>query len=565
MKALLAGIFGAYADKREIQAVLAQPQLYDDYRQMEDIWIDYVADLGDGWDSTYAIAWLLAQRTLSLDLPDRDIKLPRGRILVMGGDQVYPAATREAYRDRMVGPYRSALPCLSQGESPHLFTIPGNHDWYDGLTSFSRLFCQGRWIGGWRTRQSRSYFAIKLPHNWWLWGVDIQLESDIDKPQLDYFEWVAQHHMRHGDRVILCTAIPSWLSAGSDVDPDSSSQETGPHHNLTYLVERYIHEYGGHVHLTLAGDLHHYCHYQDASGHRHKITSGGGGAFLHGTHGLPETLDLKEGGAQIPYGQTATFPSVTDSRRMVIQNFLFPVRNLPFVLFLGGFYLLIAWIIRSASKKHDQTFMEAIQNAPFNPDGIGAVLKQLYLVAAYSPATVVFFLILFVGCIAFCDPKPERRRWVRKTTRVAVGLTHGLLHASVSIGLMWGFAHLNLSRLGLGVDDFRHIVLFSAGMLILGGSFGALIMGVYLFLTNLALGFHQDTAFSSIQIQDYKNFLRLHIDKTGLTVYPVGIRKVPRTWTFMAQAVAGEPWFEPPGGRIEAHLIEEPLRIKPPS
>jgi hypothetical protein len=29
----------------------------------------------------------------------------------------------------------------------------------------------------------------------------------------------------------------------------------------------------------------------------------------------------------------------------------------------------------------------------------------------------------------------------------------------------------------------------------------------------------------------YKNFLRLHVDRTGLTVYPIGVR-LPTGWTF---------------------------------
>merc|ERR1712110_430800 len=52
----------------------------------------------------------------------------------------------------------------------------------------------------------------------------------------------------------------------------------------------------------------------------------------------------------------------------------------------------------------------------------------------------------------------------------------------------------------------------------------------YLTLMSL-LGRHLDEAFSSLRIEDYKNFLRLHIDKTGtLTMYAVGIDKVPKDW-----------------------------------
>ena len=49
--------------------------------------------------------------------------------------------------------------------------MPGNHDWYDGLKAFRRLFCTGRSIGAWRTRQERSYFACRLTHGWWLLAV----------------------------------------------------------------------------------------------------------------------------------------------------------------------------------------------------------------------------------------------------------------------------------------------------------------------------------------------------------------------------------------------------------
>ena len=36
--------------------------------------------------------------------------LPRGDVLLMGGDQVYPVANGDGYENRMKGPYRAALP-----------------------------------------------------------------------------------------------------------------------------------------------------------------------------------------------------------------------------------------------------------------------------------------------------------------------------------------------------------------------------------------------------------------------------------------------------------------------
>jgi hypothetical protein len=91
----------------------------------------------------------------------------------MGGDQVYPVPKATEYGNRLIGPYRAAMPCTA-AETPELFAIPGSHDWYDGLLNFTNVFCRGRSIGAWQTSQTRSYFALKLPHRWWLWGVDMQ-------------------------------------------------------------------------------------------------------------------------------------------------------------------------------------------------------------------------------------------------------------------------------------------------------------------------------------------------------------------------------------------------------
>ena len=71
IRTLVAGVFGTYADRRDIQAALhlgrANPDQVDaDYSQREELWIDYLADTGDGWNSTYSMAYLLAQPQLNL-------------------------------------------------------------------------------------------------------------------------------------------------------------------------------------------------------------------------------------------------------------------------------------------------------------------------------------------------------------------------------------------------------------------------------------------------------------------------------------------------------------------
>ena len=334
VKALLGTLFGSYLDRREVEAALLQGDLAaegtrHDYSDRSEIWIDYVADLGDGWDSTYTIALLLARARLRVG----DADIPRGELLVMGGDQVYPTATVADYQAKLKDPYRSALPWLAEEQRPHVYAIPGNHDWYDGLTAFLKVFCQQRSIGAWLTRQSRSYFAIKLPHRWWLWAVDIQLETDIDKPQIDYFDYFARA-LEPGDRLILCTPTSSWIDAGDDAAAARAEQRS--HQNLNFLEDR-IRKRGASIVVNLSGDLHHYSHYVRRETDRHKFTAGGGGAYLYGTNDIPTQLHLYEGrDSKEEYRQVAAYPDPPTSRRLRFGALGFFYKNVAFSAFLGA-------------------------------------------------------------------------------------------------------------------------------------------------------------------------------------------------------------------------------------
>jgi hypothetical protein len=159
-------------------------------------------------------------------------------LLILGGDQVYPTASREAYDTRFLGPFDEAYEEAARTSAqpmPDVYAIPGNHDWYDGLAAFFSIFCRrriaqagtlgisrpGRVVAGRSTRQSRSYFALKLPHGWWLWGMDSQLKGYIDQPQIDYFQWVANNWMEPRSKLILCVGQPNWAY----VDPRAPAPE----------------------------------------------------------------------------------------------------------------------------------------------------------------------------------------------------------------------------------------------------------------------------------------------------------------------------------------------------
>ena len=258
--ALVTAVLGERTGRREILAALDRPPgpqapglalradgYYDHRDEAEEqggvLWIDYLADLGDGFNATHSIAWLVGRDHVFLNpdgtpLPqpmppavDQEVSaetagpgrvaLPAGRILVLGGDETYPYASQDNYLARTVGPYFAARPWgsvdpgarTSEGRR-FLYAIPGNHDWYDGLGSFVRQFCQpGRWIGCWQVQQRRSYFSLRLPHGYWLWGLDTATDGDIDPPQLAYFQQQAAL-IGEGDQLILAVRTPPGSTAG---------------------------------------------------------------------------------------------------------------------------------------------------------------------------------------------------------------------------------------------------------------------------------------------------------------------------------------------------------------
>jgi hypothetical protein len=54
---------------------------------------------------------------------------------------------------------------------------------------------------------------------------------------------------------------------------------------------------------------------------------------------------------------------------------------------------------------------------------------------------------------------------------------------------------------------------------------GAIVMGFYLWIACAVLGRHANEAFSALRFTGYKNFLRLKIDASGITVHALGIER----------------------------------------
>jgi Calcineurin-like phosphoesterase len=578
-------IFGRHSDHRLVEAMAAGEDSEDffDYscyyteegreitadpsKKRDSMWIDYVGDVGDGWNSTYAIAYNLAKTENSFTYTDSETKktltaeTKRGEVLIFGGDEVYPTASREEYDQRLVAPYETALR-YSDKPSPHVYAIPGNHDWYDSLVAFTRLFTARPWFAGWRTRQSRSYFALKLPHNWWLLGTDLQLGSDIDKPQMEYFQKLTGH-MQKDDRIILCHAEPHWIRAAQYGGEDPNYSES----NLKLLEKRL----GKSVAVFIAGDLHHYRRHESEDKSTQKITAGGGGAFMHPTHyGLRgKSLDvLTEKGLQENEERKFTlegcFPSTKDSRNATWRNLLFPFfwlmknKSWSFGLLIAALYFLLT--IPIISSIDDLALQGEHRFAQITYVATESML--------HSQLSMFLVLTTVVGFVFFTE---THSNWFR----FLMGGIHGILHvlAAFSIGLLVVFlvAHnttaeawtLKLPWFGVFEFslDFRLIV---AAILIYLLAFfaGSFIMGLYLLVSLNIFGRHGNEAFSSLGVEDWKNFIRLHINERGdLTIYPVGIRRVPRKWR--KRNGASGPELEPDDRRAtKAELIEPPIVMK---
>jgi hypothetical protein len=517
IQSAIASVFGSYADKRELQGSL--PTAVSRHTG-EEIWFDFTADVGDGFDATYSIATLLAADSVTVDGEE----LPRGKLLVLGGDQVYPGASTVAYEDRTKGPYRAALPA-AEGERPVLFALPGNHDWYDGLTSFLRVFAQRRPIGGWDTEQTRSYFAVELPQRWWLLAIDTQFDDYVDAPQLEYFRAVAQD-IRPGDGVILCTPAPDWVSAGS-------GGATKGNDTIEFFEREIVRARGAQVRVHLSGDTHHYARFTEHGGGRHRITCGVGGAYLAATHELPTELTVPPDASRVrdpspkaTYDLAARYPDEQTSRRFATGIFSLPWRNPGFWALTGTFQTLMTLALLYGLVS---TLTDDEQRGFFGK------------VASWVPA-IGIAAALILGGLAFARLSKGHRG--RRVT--VLGLLHAVAHIGLSLGWTLVVVALHTGVLpDSAVGDWTTLLIVLLGTPLAIGFLDAELVALYLRIAS-SFGVNLNEVMAGQSIEDHKGFLRLHIGPDGvLTIHPIRLDAIARSWTAQPDGAPHEPWLTP--------------------
>jgi hypothetical protein len=520
----IANIFGRHSDTRLIEALASQPQAEFDYSSAGEFWLDYVSDTGDGWNSTYAVADALARPTLDLEHQGRRETLAAGGVLVFGGDEVYPYPSRSEYDTRTENPYRHAFAGRAR---PEVFAIPGNHDWYDSLVAFSRTFCRPeRGFAGCKTRQTRSYFALRLPADWWLLAIDLQLGADLDEPQVKYFQKIAAS-MDERARLIFCVPEPRWIL--EDAYPRHASYEE---ESSTRFLEEEVFKRKARVFLT--GDLHFYKRHEDAAGIQ-KITSGGGGAFLHPTH-APRTTELRNG-----FVQRAVYPDEKTSRLLCWKNFLFPFLN-PKAGWLWAFlYAMSAWLASASLQASDVIDLPTALSAAVNA-------------AIRDPLNGMWLIAVVAGFIFFTDT--HVRSW-----RVLGGAFHAAMHLAAAFLVGWLSLLLTVRGLEMHYGSTTQLLMSAMITIPLGAVAGSFILGVYLFVSLRIFGRHSNEAFSSLRIQDYKQWLRLRIDAAGkLTIFTLAIDRVPRRWR--AAQRGGEATFEAQDARATPTRLIDRVEVR---
>lgn len=570
MQALISSQFGAYADRRETMAAVGKPQYHDfsDHGSKE-FWADYVADVGDGWDSTFSIASLLAQSEIAIktrldDAPTTPTHLTKqGNVLIMGGDQVYPVASKRDYQLRMLNPYSIAFSDAKIHTKP-VFAIPGNHDWYDGLSEFEKIYCRGGKIGELQTHQNRSYFALKFPNDWWLYAIDVQLVGSLDAQQLAYFQAISSQHVAIGSKIVVCVAEPSWVYAGEQ-------RSQAPNETLTDFILRCIQGTPGSdlakkklaCPVVIAGDLHHYARYHCHDKQQHFITAGGGGAFLHPTHNLPATLPIGASSLELQ----SSFPPKGKSRGLLLGNLLFGIKNWAFCLLISVAYLLFAWLLESSSanfvpasgtdaSQESQPLLQTLATIPVTIGNVPAAIATAFEALQYSPMAATLILMMIAGLYAFSDRKGKYRAFVG-----IWALLHGLAHTFNVVLSIWIFAWINISLLHLEADSLPYVVAFFLELVFIsGGAIGGFLMGFYLLVGNWILKAHDNEAFSSLRNRHHKCFLRLKIDDRGLTIYPIGLEKSATRWKQTGSEAMGNLQIAP-RKPLAPVLIESPIFI----
>ncbi|GAA3088103.1 metallophosphoesterase family protein [Streptosporangium carneum] len=224
---------------------------------------------------------------------------------VVASDVIYPTGSGNEYENKFFRPY--------QDYHAPIYAIPGNHDWYDGLGGFMRVFCDApalkaeregfrlspaglrgllwrkpekidearlakarerRALPEQRAAQPGPYWAMETP-GLLIVGVDTGIRGDLDREQTRWLREVS----RDPRPKVLITGKPIYVR--NDYKPSRLEGGGTIDDIVTDPANNYV--------AAIGGDVHNYQRFPVRTGGRtiQYIVAGGSGAFMHATHTTP--------------------------------------------------------------------------------------------------------------------------------------------------------------------------------------------------------------------------------------------------------------------------------------
>jgi hypothetical protein len=250
-------------------------------------------DTGEGDASQWAVVPRIEQIAAQTDF------------MVIASDVIYPAGGVDDYENKFFRPY--------EGYPRPIYAVPGNHDWYDGLTGFMYHLCGQRtpppkvaagprsalgrllWrkakrpdpatVADMRRYRARPEQRSAQAAPYWvidtgpvqLVGIDTGITNVLDRAQ---GEWLRAVSVASRKPKILVTGKPIYV----DARYHPGEIEGGG------TVDDVVRDPAANYVAAIGGDIHNYQRYPVRLPDGRVImylVAGGGGAFMHATHSIP--------------------------------------------------------------------------------------------------------------------------------------------------------------------------------------------------------------------------------------------------------------------------------------
>ncbi|KAF2324413.1 hypothetical protein GH714_013765 [Hevea brasiliensis] len=480
-------VFVGRFDMRMMQAAMTKVEngeqqgdlLYDHFSEKEDLWFDFMADTGDGGNSSYTVARLLAKPSIQLTRGDSVLSLPRGNLLLIGGDLAYP--------------------------NPSAFTYE------------KRLFC---------------------PLNM-LYSLRRALHNDIDVYQFKFFSELIKEKVGDNDSVIIMTHEPNWLL---DWYWNSVSGKNVSHLICDYLKGRCklqiagdLHHYMRHSYVPSDRPVHvqHLLVNGCGGAFLHPTHVFSNFKELYGTnYETKAAYPSLEDSSRIALGNILKF-------RKKNWQFDFIGGIIYFVLSFSTFpqCKLDHILQHDTFSGHLWSFFGTVWNA------FMYVLEHSYVSLASCGYHTLYQWYRSVESEHFPDPTGLRSRIEQWTFGLYPACIKYLMSAfdvpevmAVTRSNICKNGTESLSRGGAVIyyaSVFLYFWVFSTPVV-------SLVFGSYLYICINWFHIHFDEAFSSLRIANYKAFTRFHINKDGnLEVFTLAVDKsdvqIPKEWKLDSQ------------------------------